>query len=683
MDSNNVLRLALMLSSTQTHTFKKNLNKLIKLVLFDSYSSPMNIMAIINNINDVFSLSFTDAEIIAAIKDDSNIVIHEKDDPVNNLYEITPEEYKKISLYQSVNIDIYLTEFLNIRTDFLEISFETAKELLYKFIYITFNSDTQTLLELMDKKCTDSKKYCIANEFNSSEAEFINEFLNWDYKPKNEFILNLISACFDYCMLTVKKDNNSYSSVFNGKIFYLDSNIIFRLAGFNKVERQSVLNSFIKKCSEANIKICYTNHTNSEIKNTIKYHVDSLKKLLNKNYPLSIKAMKAMSSKYANLDFYEKYVEWCKSNPLAVGDFNAFQLYLETEIQKVIFSFKLEVFEDFDTTKNHQRFTELSDDFNKYKTERYKNTFEGAIKTDINNYLYMIEKNGTVQVDNFMQLKYYFITADHCLTEWSSLKRPGTIPMFVLPSVWYSILLKYKGRTNNDYNAFCQFLNIRIVPEKDIHLNDKREMLAYILTLNEESDIKERIIFDIETRLSNVETEIEDPIAFAEESHQTILQEKLLEQRAEINKESEKNIRLVREQMESSHKIEIERLKLEEDKAIQKEHKAGYCEGEKNIIEKEANRIIKKNKKWLTALDVFSIVLLCFFGLSLILLLALKGEVSNNFTIWYNENSATISIITILLSAVSNIIKRILVRKAVLSTEKDKIIAKLIDRYHK
>ena len=36
----------------------------------------------------------------------------------------------------------------------------------------------------------------------------------------------------------------------------------------------------------------------------------------------------------------------------------------------------------------------------------------------------------------------------------------GDIPTFVLPSVWYSTLLKYKNRTENDYGAFCKFLSM-------------------------------------------------------------------------------------------------------------------------------------------------------------------------------------------------------------------------------
>lgn len=135
MDSNNVLRLAIMLSSTQTHTFKKNLNKLIKLVLFDSYSKPIQVTTIINNIKSVFALEFTETEILTAIKDDTGIIIHEDNDPIKSTYEISPEEYQKIALCQNVNIELYLTEFLKLNSDSVAFSFEDAKNIIYKFIY--------------------------------------------------------------------------------------------------------------------------------------------------------------------------------------------------------------------------------------------------------------------------------------------------------------------------------------------------------------------------------------------------------------------------------------------------------------------------------------------------------------------------------------------------------------------
>ena len=37
----------------------------------------------------------------------------------------------------------------------------------------------------------------------------------------DELVYEMVSCCFDYCMLTLKKDTSTYQTVFNNKVFYL------------------------------------------------------------------------------------------------------------------------------------------------------------------------------------------------------------------------------------------------------------------------------------------------------------------------------------------------------------------------------------------------------------------------------------------------------------------------------
>lgn len=586
MQSENIFRLAMVLSGSQASSFKTNLCKLVLLVLTDNYPNLLTINNIIEKINDNFSMEFSDQEVLEAIRKIKKITIQRDDnDSLYNKYQIAPEEYQKQKSKQVVRIDDYIDAFIKEYKEIDEkpLNLEETKKIIYDFLYFTFNSDVQTVFKLIDiKQVEDNKEYCVSETFTPEEAKIINTFLNWDNASKNEFVLNLIAACFDYCMLTIKKDTSSFNNVFNGKRFYLDSNIIFRLAGFNKKERQISIDSFITKCTNAGIKICYTNHTNQELKTTIEHYVNTLKRTLGRKQPISVSAVSAMSSKYANLDFYEKYCEWCKSPLNRAGDFVAFKDFLEKKIKKVVSPFHLEVTENFESKKNTKNFQELVSEFTSYKENRYKNTYEGAIKVDINNYLYLLKSNENGQASNFLDLKNYFISADHCLTEWASIKRPGTVPIFVLPSVWYSILLKYKGRTDNDYASFCQFLNIRIAPERDIHFDTKKVILAYVMNLNEEVSIKEEIIFDIEKRLSSVNNTVDDPISFAKESHRTITQLKV----SEAKQEAENNYKeLLHKQIEESREQN------------EKNKKELFSQGQSDIIYKHAERIAKRNRR--------------------------------------------------------------------------------------
>lgn len=682
MVANNIFRLAMILSSGQAQNFQTNLRKLVKLVLYDNFETPIKLTQIQSTIAEQYSLAFSDSELLSAIKKDSEIIINTCTDPVDNTYQLQPEEFKKIQGKQTVNIDEYISIFLNSDESEDSWEFEIVKELIYKFLYFSFNSDTKTVLELMNRKTSESKTYCVSDEFTPDEAKIINAFLNWNYVPKNEFVLNLISSCFDYCMLTVKKDTSSFSSIFNGKEFYLDSNIIFRLAGFNKVERQVSMNAFIKKCVDSGIKICYTNHTYAETKSTIKHHVDGLEKLLGKRQPISQEAMQALSSKYANLDFYDEYIKWCRIPTSVIGDFESFRKHLDRIVSDLLTPFKLVSVATYDTYSNRKRFSELCEDFLDYKASHYKNTYEGAIKVDINNYLYILEKASANDAVDFMQLKYYFITADHILTEWAAIQRPGVVPMFVLPSVWYSILLKYKGRTNEDYAAFCQFLNIRIAPERDTQLSQKRTMLAYIIEMNEEHEIKEQIIFDIKDRLSEPQVTIEDPIAFVEKSHETILQAKIAEVKAESDARHSKQMKDALDEAEEKHRLEREKNELGNVQKIKTAQEESFTSGQDDIIKKQAQSIINRHKG-------IAIAFWCIVGLGILICLVTfiisyfvgDKEISNEIIKWLNDNSEAIKVISGLSSTLLTVIGIILRLTNAFSTNEEYIIKKLNNKY--
>ena len=682
MVSNNIFRLAMILSSGQAQNFQTNLKKLIKLILYDNFSTPIKLSEIQSSIEEQYSLTFSDDELLNAIKTDKDIIVHNYADPVKNTYELQPSKFKSIQIQQTVNIDDYISRFLESDENESAWNFEIVKELIYKFLYFSFNSDAKTVLDLMNRQKTETKSYCVNDEFTPDEAKIINAFLNWDYVPKNEFVLHLISSCFDYCMLTVKKDTISYSSIFNGKEFYLDSNIIFRLAGFNKAERQASIDAFIRKCIDANITICYTNHTYFEIKTTIKYYVDALNRVFGNQQPLSQEAIQSLSSKYSNMDFYEEYIKWCKVPTNRVGDFESFRQYLERIVTKLLAPFKLVSVDTFDTRGNHKRFEELCEEFREYKAKHYKNTYEGAIKVDINNYLYILGKATANDAADFTQLKYYFITADHCLTEWAALQRPGVVPMFVLPSVWYSILLKYKGRTNEDYAAFCQFLNIRIAPEHDTQLEQKNAMLAYIIELNEEREIKEQIIFDIRDRLYDPQVTIEDPIAFVEESHKTILQSKIDEATAESDIQHLIQMQNAIEKTEARHRTEREQDKLENTQKIKEVTKESFASGQDNIIKQQAQSIINRNKGIIIAFW-------CIIGIGISICLITfvtswfvgDKQISNEVIKWLDNNSKAITIISGLSSALLTVIRIIFKLTNVLSTEEKYIIEKLNKKY--
>ena len=150
-------------------------------------------------------------------------------------------------------------------------------------------------------------------------------------------------------MLTVKKDFSSYRDIFRGKSFYLDSNVIFRLAGINNEERKIVTSAFIDKCLEEGITVKYTNFTYEEIKETVHNHVETIKKATNGKRMVSVKNWKRFTNPYTNLDFIKLYDEWAKNSKNDYNDFRSFEKYIMNIIQNILRPFKKVDFITYET----------------------------------------------------------------------------------------------------------------------------------------------------------------------------------------------------------------------------------------------------------------------------------------------------------------------------------------------
>ncbi len=78
------------------------------------------------------------------------------------------------------------------------------------------------------------------------------------------------------------------------------------------------------------------------------------------------------------------------------------------------------------------------------------------MQTDINNYLYLKGLRKKDKNINLWTTNEFFISADQNLIGWS-LEKDSGIPLVVLPSIWLTIMLRFSGRTANDYKHFVHF----------------------------------------------------------------------------------------------------------------------------------------------------------------------------------------------------------------------------------
>lgn len=586
----NYFRLSLILNSNSARTVRTNIIKIIEAVLYSENNNPLTISEIANFIKSMFDLQFTSKELLDAIKKSKPDKFECRicNDYVYNTFKLTPKEFKKVKAKMSTQ------EYGNIINEFLikhkniTYTYEEMKNIILDFLYKSFSCDAKAISSLLGKLYDDILSNQIFDDIENNKKIAINEFLNWDNEEKNIFVYNAISCGFEYCMLGLKKDNKSFNNMFSGKVFYLDSNIIFRLMGLNKQERKDATESFIKKCLESKIKIKYTNFTYGEIKNTIEYHVKQVKHFYGNNEPLSRKAIEPLSGKFANIDFIDAYGIWAKDPLNKVGDYESFEDYLIKSANDVLSNFKMEPCENFDDLKNKKKFDDLVHDLDDYKMAHSLNTYESNIRVDVNNYLFIIKVNKEHLGENALNINYYMISADHKFIDWAKIKIPNTIPIIVLPSVWYSIILKFNGRADNDYKAFTQFLIMRI--NEKVSSEKNMEILCRVIEKQEPSDVKEDILFDIQKKLNTDYKNIDNAEEIVTLSTKSVVEMQIESAAKKIEEKSGKVI----EELRQSHTKQIEKnseLNLEK----------GRIEKEKQIY----NQITKRSKKQANLILVF------------------------------------------------------------------------------
>jgi len=245
------LRLALITEDQSATTVDKYICKLVESVLFSCDGQKMSAVTLCKLIKDQFELEFDVVELETAIRKKSKgrILCFEHE------YQLAPKVISQLSKQKDPLslLKLSISKFLNETKSGYDS--EELLDNIQKYLYHCFNSSIDNLLNLLQTK---NAKTITKFDAPAEIVQQINEFIAWDDTEKNKLIYDIISFSYEYCMLTTKKDTLLSKNIFKGKRFFLDTNIIFRMAGINKDERQFVIESFIKKSKEIGIELYYT-----------------------------------------------------------------------------------------------------------------------------------------------------------------------------------------------------------------------------------------------------------------------------------------------------------------------------------------------------------------------------------------------------------------------------------------
>lgn len=492
MNENSLLRLVLIIGDQSATTVDKYICKLVECVLFYSRDKQLTSVDLCKQIKEQFTLEFDILELETAIKNKARGRIIR----INRQYQLAPKVIDQLSK-QSDPISLlkeYILMFLSYNGKSYDADILLKK--LQEYLYYCFNSNTENLLSLLQsKQLTISEDFFVSNEM----VQQINEFICWDNDEKNKLLYDIISFSYEYCMLTTKKDSLLSKKIFQGKRFFLDTNIIFRMAGINKDERQFVTESFANKCHELGIELYYTSETINELHRVIEGQIKYIRYLTQEQPPVNFKTLQSIDYMNEINDFYVLYYNWCREPQNRYNDYLSFQSYLIGLIRNVIDNLNFVTIPNQKLGKDKISFEEQCSSleaFKKDKRSKRSNSKE-SLQADINNILYILSLRDTSQSQSFWQINDFIVSADQLLTSWSKTAYSG-IPIVVIPSTWLSIMLRFTGRSSDDYKAYCLFMGLRQhKSDEDTVIINPVSLLMALSKRTTDQEIKQRVIEEI------------------------------------------------------------------------------------------------------------------------------------------------------------------------------------------
>ena len=292
------------------------------------------------------------------------------------------------------------------------------------------------------------------HNYSEHEKEIINGFLQWDNPLKDKAIFDLSSYAIEYSILT----NNSTISIqsLRNKQIYLDANVIYRALGINGSSREILTRTFLQKFNEVGEKLYISKYTESEFKDSIKFHVDNIEKF---NTPRVSSEVYIEAS--VNEEIYNYYHKWRTHKANSNTSLFLAHIYQLYESFKTEYKITVENICPYngDNEEVLLRLQQMSSHILSKKAEADIATYEHSAYIDAQNILWIEHTRGRV-CRTIHDANSFLISTDQTLRRWDYL-RNDDIPVVLLPSQWLSIVLRFLSRTNNDYKSFVSFLNLR------------------------------------------------------------------------------------------------------------------------------------------------------------------------------------------------------------------------------
>ncbi|WP_027453863.1 hypothetical protein [Segatella baroniae] len=396
----------------------------------------------------------------------------------DTLYLLKKERREHINANKNRTLDDYIQEYLSINK--LGI---VQKEAIYQYLYGVFTTNVDSFKRMLEARNvkTLTEHYTPKDE----DVEVINGFLDWENPEKNRAIFNLASYALEFCLLTSKKDSSLKLDSLSHKVFYLDTNILYRAIGINGEERKLRSLSFLRKLRESNDNIRISKVAWEEYEASQKKYI----KLLRRSETPVVRS-KVYTEYVSYDDMYRYYHLWAANRSNSTIDL--FVNWLEAAMKEII--------EDYNITIDS--FTPYSPEEKKDSLEEMAAQIQGfsrikpfeAAHNDACNVLW-VESSRKPGETSIFSAKTFLISSDQGLYSWDSKYHSKQAPIVILPSQWLSLLLRYVSRSNDDFRSFVCFLNIQ---EKEGILSPE-QINAILVGISEMTDNVDQQKYFLET----------------------------------------------------------------------------------------------------------------------------------------------------------------------------------------
>ena len=221
---------------------------------------------------DNFGILFTVEEVEEALNSKLNQYFDRSGD---DNYSISSNGLKLYSKRPKENgLRIHITRYIKQAGLAIE-KYDQISECLLTYIYEQFCTNVSAIARILTGHQIAIEQI---GKYSPEEVGIVNDFLNWPDTEKNKYVAELFARAYDFCVIASDCAENKAID-FNKCIFYLDTNVIFRLAGLNNESRRELSSRFIKKSLELKCNIKYTHFTKKELYKAIDRQINYIESI--------------------------------------------------------------------------------------------------------------------------------------------------------------------------------------------------------------------------------------------------------------------------------------------------------------------------------------------------------------------------------------------------------------------